>query len=39
MQKLKDYYSNLDIESKAKLQGFGGAIVVYIVIKIVAYFL
>jgi len=39
MQKLQDYYNNLDIESKARLQGFGGAIVVYVAFKVIAYFL
>jgi len=39
MQKLTDYYNNLDIESKARLQGFGGAIVIYITFNVIAYFL
>ncbi len=35
MDKLKAYYENLDIESKARLQGAGGMLVIVIVIKII----
>ncbi len=34
-ENLKAYYANLDIESKARLQGFGAAIVLYGMIKII----
>ncbi len=35
MDKLKAYYENLDIESKSRLQGFGAAIVLYGIIKVI----
>jgi len=39
MQKLKDFYNNLSIENKARTEGALAVVIVYIAIKLVAYFL